>query len=320
MKIDRYRLERKNTLLAALADSLKPGEISLPVHTNDGWYIFKLENAVLNMISTESEYEKKKQEAVNSLKKDKMDRLSDQYVKEIMTGYNPVIKRDAFNFLRSYLGNLLLPEEKYAEWNLSEKLNAAIENLENTDQQEYAHAVLVEFKDGKFSIKDFITWYRNRSLYLNPDKNDFKNFSVSLENLIWRMVRDRFLAQKATERGFTGSEPVLKQTKWWKDKIVSSIVKNEITKSILLENKEVDKGNAGKNSAGIEEEFTAKLLRKILSLRKNHKISINKNLLNEIEVSVENDPGAVDFYIVKEGTLIPRTPYPTIDYDWVNWE
>ncbi len=320
MKIDRYRLERKNALLAALVDSLKPGEISLPVHTNDGWYIFKLENAVQNLISTESDYEKAKQEAVNSLKKDKMDKLSDQYVNEIMIERNPVIKRNAFNFLRSYMGNLLLSEEKYAEWNLSDKLSAAIENLNNSGQQEYAQAALVEFNNGKFTVTDFITWYRNRSLYINLNKNNLKNFSVSLENLIWRMVRDRFLAGKAAERGFFNSESVLKQTKWWKDKIVSSIVRNEITKSILLENKEVDTGNSGKNSDGIEEEFTAKLLRKILSLKQNHKIKINKELLSEIEVSVENDPRAVDFYIVKEGTLIPRTPYPTIDYDWIKWE
>jgi hypothetical protein len=75
-----------------------------------------------------------------------------------------------------------------------------------------------------------------------------------------------------------------------------------------------------KVSAEIDEEFNEKLLRKILSLKKNHKTVINKKLLNQINVSVENDPRAVEFYIVKQGTLIPRTPYPTIDKDWAKWE
>ncbi len=137
------------------------------------------------------------------------------------------------------------------------------------------------------------------------------------------MVRDRLLAQKAFERGFNNAETVIKQTNWWKDKIISSMVKNEITNSVLLENKEVNTGNKNdslKVSAEIDEEFNERLLRKILSLKQNHKININKKLLDQINVSVENDPRAVEFYIVKQGTIIPRTPFPTIDQDWAKWE
>jgi hypothetical protein len=98
------------------------------------------------------------------------------------------------------------------------------------------------------------------------------------------MVRDRLLAQKAFERGFNNAETVIKQTNWWRDKIISSMVKNEITNSVLLENKEVKTGNKNdslKVSAEIDEEFNEKLLRKILSLKKNHKIDINKKLLDQ---------------------------------------
>jgi len=323
MKIERDLLGKKNPALAAIADSLKAGEISLPVHTNDGWYIIKLENASEDLITTESEYETAEQEAVSSIKKYKMDKLSDVYVNELMKQHNPVIKRDAFNFLRSYLGNLLLSKEKYSDWNLSEKLTSAVNNLNNSGEENYTKALLVELNDGKFTIAEFLTWYRSRSHYINLNESDLKSFSVSLENLIWRMVRDRLLAQKAFERGFNNAETVIKQTNWWRDKIISSMVKNEITNSVLLENKEVKTGNKNdsmKVSAEIDEEFNEKLLRKILSLKKNHKTVINKKLLNQINVSVENDPRAVEFYIVKQGTLIPRTPYPTIDKDWAKWE
>ncbi|MGE5812829.1 MAG: peptidylprolyl isomerase [Ignavibacteria bacterium] len=323
MKIDRDRLGIKNPALAAIADSLKAGEISLPVHTNDGWYIIKLENASEDLITTESEFEKAEQEAVSSIKKYKMDKLSDKYVNELMMQHNPVIKRDAFNFLRSYLGNLLLSKEKYSNWNLSGKLASAVNNLNNSGEENHALASLVQLIDGKFTITDFLTWYRSRSHYINLNENDLKSFSASLENLIWRMVRDRLLAQKAFERGFNNAETVIKQTNWWKDKIISSMVKNEITTSVLLGNKEVKTGNKNdslKVSAEIDEEFNEKLLRRILSLKKNHKININKKLLGQINVSVENDPRAVEFYIVKQGTLIPRTPYPTIDKEWAKWE
>ena len=323
MKIDRYLLERKNPMLAGVVDSLRVGEVSFPLHTDDGWYIVKLENVTQNLITTESEYERMRQESVNSLKKEKMDKLSDQYVNEIMTEHNPIIKRDAFNFLRSYLGNVSLPHKKYTDWNLSEKLSTAIKNLNVSNENEYAQTTLVELKNGKFTINDFLTWFRNRSLYISLNEKDLKDFSISLENLIWRMVRDRLLAQEAIEKGLANTESVMKQSRWWKDKIVSSIVRNEITNSVILDNKETKVNSnvdSSKEQTGINEEFNAKLLRKILALKKKYKVSINKDLLNEIHVSDEDNPGAVNFYFVKQGGLIPRTPYPTIDSDWINWE
>jgi hypothetical protein len=108
---------------------------------------------------------------------------------------------------------------------LSEKLTSAVNNLNNSGEENYTKALLVELNDGKFTIAEFLTWYRSRSHYINLNESDLKSFSVSLENLIWRMVRDRLLAQKAFERGFNNAETVIKQTNWWRDKIISTWLK-----------------------------------------------------------------------------------------------
>jgi hypothetical protein len=323
MKIDRFKLEQKNPLLAKIIDSLKTGEVSVPVLIEDGWYIVKLNNVWENLVATEAEYEKLKQEAVNAVTKRKIDILSDQYVNELMIDNQPVIKRNTFNFLRSYLGNYLLDPEKYKEWNLTSKLNEAIKNLNISDKKEYADAVLVESKNRSFSLKDFLTWYRNRSLYIKLNKNDLQNFSASLERLIWRMIRDRLLSERARSRGLDKTESVTKQAGWWKDKIISAVVKNEIAYSTDVENNEIKTGKNPENetaSVKASDEYTAKLLRKILLLKQKYSIVINEDTLDRIPVSVENNPRAVEFYTVKKGGLIPRTPYPTIDFDWVSWE
>ncbi len=115
----------------------------------------------------------------------------------------------------------------------------------------------------------------------------------------------------------------LNKSKWWKDKIVSSIVKNEIANSVILSEKE-KKANysddESQNSDKFNSEFNKNLLRKILNLKQKYSINIYNDVLNNISVSDENDPKAVEVYTVKKGGLIPRTPYPTIDYDWINWE
>ncbi|HEX9739365.1 MAG TPA: hypothetical protein VGA29_01210, partial [Ignavibacteriaceae bacterium] len=146
---------------------------------------------------------------------------------------------------------------------------------------------------------------------------------ASLERLIWRMIRDRLLSERARSRGLDKTESVTKQAGWWKDKIISAVVKNEIAYSTDVENNEIKTGKNPENetaSVKASDEYTAKLLRKILLLKQKYSIVINEDTLDRIPVSVENNPRAVEFYTVKKGGLIPRTPYPTIDFDWVSWE
>ena len=65
---------------------------------------------------------------------------------------------------------------------------------------------------------------------------------------------------------------------------------------------------------------TRSLWNRINKLRSKYDVKINFNILEKISVSEENNPKAIDLYIVKKGGLIPRTPYPTVDNDWINWE
>jgi hypothetical protein len=137
------------------------------------------------------------------------------------------------------------------------------------------------------------------------------------------MIRDRLLSERANNRGLDKTESVIKQTEWWKDKIVSAVVKNEIASSIDVENNEMKTGRTPENetaSGKASDDYTAKLLRKILLLKQEYSVVINEDNLDKIPVSIENNPRAVEFYTVKKGGLIPRTPYPTIDFDWVSWE
>ncbi len=61
-------------------------------------------------------------------------------------------------------------------------------------------------------------------------------------------------------------------------------------------------------------------LNKLNELKRKYHVIINENALDNLSVSAESDKKAIDFYVVKKGGLIPRTPYPTIDSDWANWE
>lgn len=317
-----YNIYMKNPQFALIVDTLKAGKISDPIHTDDGWYIIKIDNVIQSMITGEAEYNKLKSEAVEAITKSKMDILSDQYVKGLFENENPIIKRNVFNVLRSYLGKFILTPEKYSEWELENKLDNALTNLGLKRGAKYTGLTLVECKNHKISLDEFIIWFRNREQYVKFSKNDLTAFSKSLEDLVWVMVRDNFLTTQAYQKGYNNSDWVKKQSSWWKDKISYSAYRNELVNSITLNSEEQPLVDEKKQSQSeiMSDELSKKILHKILELKKKYKIVINEVLLNKIKVSTENDKKAIEMFIAKRGNLIPRPAFPSIDNDWVNWE
>ncbi|MCH7772315.1 MAG: peptidyl-prolyl cis-trans isomerase [Bacteroidetes bacterium] len=324
MKINRYQLGKKNPELAEIIDTLPVGQVSIPIEADDGWYIFKIHNVWQNIITTEAEMIRLRQESINSLKKKKMDKLSDDYVNKLLLQQNPIIKIQSFNVLRAYLGLYNLTKEKYDEWNLSEKLSKALDEL-NVTKENIGQTILIETNDGTILLEEFLVWYRNRSQYIKFNKTNLQSFSSSVESLVWRMVRDKLLAGQAYERNYHTTESFTKQAKWWKDKIVYSAVKKDIVESVELEEEEVkynslESLDVKSNEEKINTKITRQLFLKLNKLKSEYEININEDVLEKINVSEEHNPRAIDFYTVKKDGLIPRTPYPTIDFEWINWE
>jgi hypothetical protein len=324
MKINRFQLGKKNPELVEILDTLPVGKLSAPVEASDGWYIFVIDNIGQNVILTESELMRLKHESINALKKKKMDQTSEKYVNQLLLTQDPVIKRESFNVLRSYIGAYTLTQELYDDWELSEKLGEALKKLQVT-KDNVGQSVLVVMNENNISLEEFLKWYQNRSQYIKLDKNDLRSYSKSLENLIWRMLRDKLLSEQAFERKFDQTENYTKQVRWWRDKIVYSTIKKEIVESVLLKEDEVvTRGLADSDdklkSERLNQEITKRLFHKLNDLKSKFDITINEDVLDKIVVSEENNPKAIDFYTVKKGGLIPRTPFPTIDFEWINWE
>ena len=317
-----FNIYLKDPVFAQIIDTLNPGIISNPIHTTDGWYIIKIDNISKPLITNQTEYEKLKSESINAITKSKLDILSDEYVKNLFISENPIIKRDAFNLLRSYLGKFILTPEKYFEWELDHKLDVALSNLGLMRGEEYPGLTLVACVTNNIFLDEFIVWYNIRAQNVKVIKNDLVGFSKSFEDLVWLMVRDKLITNQASQKGYNKSDWVVKQAGWWKDKICYSAYRNELANSITLDAEEI-KLTDTKNKTQTEllsEKLSKKILYKILELKKKYKITVNEQVLDNIIVSSENDKKAIDMYIVKRGNLIPRAAFPTIDSDWASWE
>ena len=322
MKSSLYNIYVKNPVFGQILDTLQVGSLSSPIKTDDGWYIIMIDNVLENLISNETEQQKLRYESIEALTKSKMAVLSDQYVSGLFVDENPIIKRDAFNILRSYLGKIILTPENYSGWELDKKLDIALSNLGLKRNDKYPGISLVIGNNNNFSIDDFIIWYRNRDEYIKFVKENLIDYSKSLENYVWLMVRDKLLAKTSIEKGYDKTSWVKKQSAWWKDKIAYSAYRNQLANSVTLNSEEISlvKAKGKSQSEILSYKLTEKILHKILELKQKYKVVINKDVLDKIQVSSENDKKAIDMYFVKRGNLIPRPLYPSIDNDWASWE
>ncbi|MDR3609335.1 MAG: hypothetical protein P4L27_02095 [Ignavibacteriaceae bacterium] len=315
-KTDLFNMEQKSSMIAGVVKNQKAGAISSPVEGPDGWYIFKIVNVWKEVLPNESEIAKLKEDSQRVLEKDKMDSLSDNYIKHIFVDLDPQIDGKVFYILRLYLAKYKVSQEKFSEWNLEEKLINALSALDSV-KQDLNSLKLVNMKNGSYSIKDFIDWLRYRDRLLKFNDSDFNGFSGSVESFVWRMVRDNSLTKIAFEKGYQNKMEIQEKLGWWKDKIMYALIRDNIINSVPLKDK---KESFKYENDPLSDDANKKLLHTILALKQKNKISINKDLLNEIKVENENDPRAIEVYTVKKDGIFPHPAYPSIDLLWQNWQ
>lgn len=323
MKLSRYDLGKKNSLLASVIDTLQIGKYSIPIKTDDGWYIVNLNNILHNIIQAESESQRLRKEAVAAITKKKADRLSNSFIENLYNSSQPIVHKNIFNIALGHTANFVLAKELYKEWGISNLLQESISEIGSVGKEDIGKLRLVTLKNDAITLNEFMIWFRTRFQNIKFDKSSLNKYGYSLYSIVQRMIRDRLLIKRAYEKDYQHSPSIDAEMKNWKSKILFSSVRNELMNSIFINNAEQNYNSAPEDENASEElnsEFTIKLYRLLTELRSKYKISINKELLRDIKVSSENDPQAIDLYAVKKGGLIPRTPYPTIDNDWQYWQ
>lgn len=341
MQITRFRLEGKNGVLSAVTDTLQSGRYSAPIGVSDGWYIVRLANVSTNPILTESEYHRLTHSVKRALYKRKADTLSDRYVQELMLEHAPVIRRRSFDLLRAYLARRYFPPGEITDWELTKKLMGEFGPIDSVRIADHKDEELVALQNqDDLRIADFSAWYLTRKSSINLAASSLQTFSAVLENLIWRMVRDRLLFERATALGLRHLTTVQTQKKWWLDKSTSSYAKNEleagidITEPALRQYYNAHK-NDYRNSNGEPQSFETikqrvtsdafaaerqkRLLHKILELKKHYRVVVNDTVLAQVPIDTPSDPNPIEVYVAKTGGAFPRPAFPTIGYDWQTW-
>ncbi len=329
------KLERDNEEIAKTISTLRVGENLQPVPGKDGFYIFHLDKAEQNPITTESEYAELKNQAIEIRTKILSDQLADQYVKNIMKLHTPVIKAEGFNILRAYLADKGLSRDTKVKWDIPSTFmtEAGPQPIRNSGK--YLNKSLVTFGSRSMTIRDYIRWYDIRQFQF--DTHSLSAFNFSVKKTIWKMVQDKLLSEEAYRRGLNQLPYVANETKKWEAKLLYLAQRSAIARSINTSDSVVrsyynnhtrEYATATKkapNFAQVREAVASDysyaqeslvLLQTIEELKKKYPVLINEQLLLQLSMHLPTDPRAIEMMFYKTGGTFPRVAFPTIDEAW----
>ena len=338
MSMTRFQIDMKNPDMGRILDTLPVQEVSAPIEAPDGFYLFSISDIQESPVLNQSDQIKMHEDVKRALIQHIADSLSDIYVQKIMNEHHPVIVRKTIDILQAYLAKIILSPDRFSLWNLDQRLGQRWGLIYHDTINPSFH--LVEMSGNNFTVKDFLNWYHAREMNLKFDLSSPQSFFSSLEQFVWRMVRDKLLTRRAFTRGFQNTKNVKKQLAWWKDKIVYNIVKAGLQDSVRYSDEllmhyydDHQKDFHDKNGkiipfekakddvlrAYYAFEITKQTVHRVLKLKEQYHIVVNDAALRKLSVDTENDPRAIDVYIAKTGGIFPRPAFPTIDYDWQTW-
>lgn len=341
MDITLFQLRNERPAIAAAVQSLNPGAISAPVEGPDGWYIMNVGSVTFDAIATSSNVLQMRYDAQRAITRRKADSLSVDYVNQLMSGHSPVIEPKTFALLSTYLAQIWVPADRRESWNVGRSLDRELQLAAVKDIDRFGDETLVHMKDRSVRLARFLSWYRARDQIVKLRTTSLLSFESSLEGLVWRMVRDGLLIERATQRGMQHRATVKTQRGWWEEKVLYAAEKKALGDSITLDESRLkkyyeDHPRDYRNSAGdllpLESvrdrvrkdcwsaELTARILHRLIALKRRYPVSIDEKVLAGLPVDSREDARAIDVYTAKTGGTFPHPAFPTIDYDWEGWQ
>jgi hypothetical protein len=333
-----FQIQRRNPPMAALAENLQVGVPSAPVEGPDGFYIVRIDSLNVQMLTTESAQAQARADARRALTKIKADSLSDAYVRRRMLDADPVIQRPTFDLLRAYLGSRILSPERFESFSITRNLERG-SDYRQIDR--YGSRTLVQLRSGKITLREFLAWYRLREANMTFRNSSAQAFFLSVEDVVWRMVRDQLLVNTALRRGLERRPGVIRQKRWWSEKLLYQVAKDSIMRTIgwtdstlyayYAENPRSFRDSSRtlhpfdqvKNDVlreWYDLELKGRVLHTLNRLKNRFAVTIDDEVLRGIPLDAENDPRAMELYTVKKGGTFPHPAFPTIDYYWQSWQ
>ncbi len=181
--------------LEAFVFDMKPGELAPPVRIREGWMVVKFVNGVVEKFMSELDFAEKKSKIRKVLFDRKAGKVANRYIKALMSDKDLQLNPPVFYALSHEFSRRV--KNKYSE----QPLPVFVSNREIQETEislkDLQDSVLITFKDGHFTVRDFLRYLSNMPSGLRPRVK----MQQELKDAIGVAVRNHYLAQVAYQRG-----------------------------------------------------------------------------------------------------------------------
>jgi hypothetical protein len=236
-----YNIRESEVIHNALfAEPLNVGDVIGPLKTEDGSHVFiKINGWIDSHVLNENDVSQRYRDVKEDLTRKKAKEIYEKYVAQIMKGKSIDFYPDTFNKLAKIVGTHYFAErEQEKERFLNKSFDRELKN-----QQPEIGIEIEDIKDQPLFRVDGKTWtvkdfrveveihplvYRNKKMA----RSDFANqFRLSIVD----MIRDKYLAENAYEKGYDKVDLVKRNTEMWRDASIALFHKSQYLKKVSSE-------------------------------------------------------------------------------------
>jgi hypothetical protein len=214
--------------------------------SNDHYIMMKINGWIDRVALTENQVQERWRNVSDEFKQRKAVKLYDQLIFKVMKGKSIEFMPDVFYKIANLLGPIYIQTDSEKK----KSLNNSFWNKDNDiekyqDVQSQIETLYQEpfFKvnDQIWTVKDFVDELNAHPLVFRKDRMANKEFGQQLQFAIMDMIRDKYLAKLAYDRGYDKINVIQRNVNMWKDNVNYQYYKHNYLRGILPDTtKEMD--------------------------------------------------------------------------------
>jgi hypothetical protein len=280
------------------SEPLKKGQVLGPVKVDENQYLMiKVLGWIDRPVITDAASRLRWDDVSEELKREAGGEIWDGYIANLMKGKTLLFKEDAFRQMTNFLLPIYFKTDKEEKemlssiyWNNEKPAISPDSSL--MDEKKFARMPFFTLDGKTFTVDDFKNMLDTHPLVFRKKKMGRGQFPEQLKFAIADMIRDRFVTQKAYDKGIDKSPYIEAYANMWKDSFLSFY-----QRSLILKSK------------GVKDDLEKDYMKHINLYLNAYSDSLFKKYSSKIEVNIPNfekiQLTRIDMVVRHEGV-----PYP----------
>ncbi len=232
---------------------MQSGEVSKPIKIDNGYMVVKLIDGEADKFMSEMDFAESKSKIRKVIFERRARKISDEYIYKMLRDQEVKINPPAFHALTEQFSQIInnkSSDQPFPIYVSNSELQTTQANL-----QDMSGEVLVTFKDGQFTVEEFLRKLWDTPAPMRPQVN----MAPQLKKAIAVTVRNHYLAQEAYRQGLDKSPEVRYEAEAQCDEVLARYYIKKLREKLTVTDAEVQEFKHKGNFETVNKRFGGKL-------------------------------------------------------------